>query len=104
VAVADGVVYLSSEDGYVYALDAATGDRRWKFAAERYVSAPTVVDRTVYLGGGDGELTVVDARTGKRRWRTRIGKAPFVGAPTASPTPWTPTPAGSGGRSPPAAP
>ena len=30
-AVADGVVYVGSDDDNLYAIDAATGDRRWIF-------------------------------------------------------------------------
>ena len=32
-AVADGAVYVGSEDSHLYALDAATGAERWRSAA-----------------------------------------------------------------------
>ena len=34
-AVADGTVFIGSRDNHVYALDAASGDLRWRFAGGR---------------------------------------------------------------------
>ena len=53
-AVADGVVYVGSQDGNVYALDAATGTEAWSFATGGAVdSAPAVADGVVYVGSND---------------------------------------------------
>ncbi|MEU1036113.1 PQQ-binding-like beta-propeller repeat protein [Streptomyces mirabilis] len=35
-AVADGIVFLSSSDGRVYALDAINGTERWTYRADAY--------------------------------------------------------------------
>ena len=48
VAVVDGVVYATSHDGALYALDAETGEERWVFAgADGQSSPPTVSDGVV---------------------------------------------------------
>jgi len=48
VVVSD-TVYIGSNDGYLYALDAATGDLRWKFKTGSWVeSSPAVVNGIVW--------------------------------------------------------
>ena len=54
VAVVDGVVYAGSWDGTLYALDAATGEKRWSFAAGgstqfQILKPPTVAGGLVYV-------------------------------------------------------
>jgi polyvinyl alcohol dehydrogenase (cytochrome) len=62
VTVANGVVYPSSMAGSggaptMFALDAATGDTLWSFAAGSSVNAgATVVEGVVYWGSGYGQL------------------------------------------------
>ena len=44
-AVADGMVYFGSFDGYLYAVDLNAGLEKWKFKCQSWVySSPTVVD------------------------------------------------------------
>ena len=60
--VLDGVVYVGSEDGNVYAADAATGALRWSYQTGAGVhSSPTVLDGVVYIGSGDSYLYALDA-------------------------------------------
>ena len=57
MAVANGVVYAGSMDleGHMYALDAATGAIRWRYASGGSVnSGPAVVNGVVYWGSGYG--------------------------------------------------
>ena len=69
-AVADGVVYIGSEDGFLYAVDQASGKEKWKFETSRQVvSTPTIANGVVYLVGFDATLTALDASTGKVKWR-----------------------------------
>ncbi|MGW1848005.1 protein kinase domain-containing protein [Streptomyces sp. NPDC001966] len=75
LAVVDGVVYggMWEKDGsYFYALDAATGDQRWRYRMQdRYgteVTAIRVSGDTVYAGDSRGDLHAVDARRGTRLW------------------------------------
>jgi len=65
LAVADGQVIVSSTDGGVYAVDAATGASTWLYPSGKpKLAAPVTVDQTIYLGAGN-TLLALDARTGK---------------------------------------
>ena len=62
-AVVDGVVYVGSYDGYVYALDAATGEMIWRFHTGYNVySSPAVVDGVVYVGSEDDHVYALGRR------------------------------------------
>ena len=53
-AIANGIVYVGSEDKQVYALNATIGDRLWSYATgDMVVSSPAVVDGVVYVGSYD---------------------------------------------------
>jgi outer membrane protein assembly factor BamB len=68
-AVADGIIYVGSRDGNLYALDAATGEQLWAFKTNSWVdSSPIVVGGVVYCGSNDGNLYALDAKTGEKRW------------------------------------
>lgn len=67
--VAFGVVYVGSYDNNVYALNAATGDFGWKYAADGgIVSKPVVNDNSILFGSEDHRVHVVSARTGRVNW------------------------------------
>jgi eukaryotic-like serine/threonine-protein kinase len=73
-AVANGVVYVGSEAGAVYALDAASGSARWRFQTAPVADAtPVVAEGTVFVGAGDGVFHALDALTGQERWSFRAG-------------------------------
>ncbi len=73
----DGIVYVSSHDGYLYALDAPTGRRLWRFRGGGACAAPAVVDGAVYLSSvylnGDGSLYALDPTTGRLLWEYGLG-------------------------------
>ncbi len=75
--VVDGVVYFGCGDGHLYALDAAGGSLRWKYATGDVVhSSPAVVDGTVFFGSWDTNLHALDAATGAVRWKFKTGDDP----------------------------
>ena len=64
-AVADGIVYIASEFGTLYAVDAVTGTELWRFATPvSLISTPMVVDGSLYVGSDDGNLYAIDPATG----------------------------------------
>jgi len=70
-AVANGVVFIGSIDGNVYAVDQETGKQKWKFktlASRQVTSSPAVANGVVYFGGFDGVCYALEAETGKLKW------------------------------------
>ena len=67
--VADGIVFCGSNDGRLYALFAATGEKRWEFKTGGAVcSSPVVAEGTVYFGSLDGNIYQLDANSGEKYW------------------------------------
>jgi outer membrane protein assembly factor BamB len=68
-AIVGTVVYVGSTDGFVYALDLATGKELWK-AKVGGVKAPVGYhDGRVYVGNDEGVFTCLDAKTGQEIWK-----------------------------------
>jgi outer membrane protein assembly factor BamB len=60
--VAGGTVYVGSQDGQVYALDATTGSLRWSYPTGGPVySGPAVAGGTVYVGSDDHKVYALSA-------------------------------------------
>ena len=78
--VIDGIMYTSGTWGYVYALDAATGNELWRFDPRADPQAARnpccdLVNRgvavwkgMVFVASVDGRLHALDAKTGKELW------------------------------------
>ena len=81
VAVWDDSVFVGTLDGYLVALDAKTGEERWRTdTIDRkppytITGAPRVIDGLVIIGNGGadfgvrGYVSAYDADTGEMRWR-----------------------------------
>jgi outer membrane protein assembly factor BamB len=68
--VVGDVVLFGSGAGAVYAVDATSGNVRWRVrTAGRVRGTPAVVDGTVYVGDTDGVLYAIDLASGTERWR-----------------------------------
>lgn len=68
-AIAGGRVFIGSDDGHLYALDAATGRKLWAFRTGEAIEAtPLVLDGAVYFGDSAGELRALDAVSGAQKW------------------------------------
>ena len=75
-AIANGIVYVGSRDGKLYALKASTGIKIWEFQTGSWVdSSPAISDGVVYFGSNDGGLYALDALNGEKLWffKTRYG-------------------------------
>ena len=73
-ALADGVLYVGSGDGGFHAVDAASGARRWRFAAGGKVRGGAAVagDRVVF-GSADRFVYALDRATGREIWKHDTG-------------------------------
>jgi outer membrane protein assembly factor BamB len=68
-AIADGVVYIASLSGYLYAIDQATGKEKWKFKSRMPIaSTPAIQGGLVYFVSSTGALGAIDAATGQPKW------------------------------------
>ena len=69
----NATVYIGSNDGFLYALNAITGKLRWKYGtnAEIY-STPTLTDGVLYVTSVDGYLYAIDPGTGKLKWKRGV--------------------------------
>ncbi|MBC8356496.1 MAG: PQQ-binding-like beta-propeller repeat protein [Planctomycetes bacterium] len=73
--VSDGkrVYFGSSSEDQVFAIELATGERRWSFFAEGPVRlAPTIADDKIYFGSDDGRAYCLNASDGKLVWRYQV--------------------------------
>jgi outer membrane protein assembly factor BamB len=84
--VSDGVVYVAGgflvgdkawydSPTYLYALDARSGEERWRFPCPSRYSpgGPAVSEGVVYIGGYDGYLYALDTETGQEIWKFQSG-------------------------------
>jgi uncharacterized repeat protein (TIGR01451 family) len=77
-AVVKGVVYVGSQDGHVYALNAAKGSKLWSFSSPAYiVSSPAVINGVVYIGAANGALYAINAASGAELWSFVSGSYVF---------------------------
>ncbi len=73
-AVVGGVVYVGSSDGWLYAIDEASGGEIWRFATGGPVdSSPAVAGGVVFASSRDRSIYAIDARSGKKRWSVALG-------------------------------
>lgn len=79
-SVADGIVYVGSEDKNIYAIGAWSGNLIWSFATkDAILSSPAIANGRVYTGGDDGYVYCLNAYTGALLWQTFVnGDLPFT--------------------------
>jgi polyvinyl alcohol dehydrogenase (cytochrome) len=94
-AFAGGALYVGSQSGQVYALDAQTGCARWIFTTTAEVRTGVVVSGwrrgdsgarpLLYFGDITGNVYALDARSGRLAWRLKADPHPsstVTGTPT----------------------
>jgi len=82
--IADGRVFLATDNGAVHAVSLDDGESLWSFATgEGNRATPAVSGGLVYTGGGvDGRLYALDAATGAPAWSYATGDYLTYVAPT----------------------
>lgn len=71
--VVDGVLFVGSQKGIVYALDAATGCEYWRSQAEKDVRSPIVVrDGFAFFTDVGATAYAVKAATGEAVWKVKM--------------------------------
>ena len=68
--LAGGVLYVGSDDGHVYALDALTGHERWEFdAGAEARPGAAIAGGLLFVATADGVLHAIETESGVERWR-----------------------------------
>ena len=84
--VAGGRVFVGSQNGTVYSLDAKTGCIRWTFSASGGVRTAVTIGATlVYFGDTAANVYALDADTGREVWKRKADDHPLARM-TGSPT------------------
>jgi len=74
--VTNGIVYVGSQDGKLYAFEAATGQQKWAAQTAGPIrSSPAVANGVVYIGSYDHKLYAFDAVSGQMKWAAPTGGA-----------------------------
>lgn len=92
-AIVSGRIFVGSDIGYVYSLDAATGCVYWSYQAKGAVRPAVSIARVksrgktkyaAFFGDAHANAYAVDAQTGEQLWTTRVDDH-FVARITAAP-------------------
>jgi outer membrane protein assembly factor BamB/tRNA A-37 threonylcarbamoyl transferase component Bud32 len=77
VSEALGLIYFTSVDHGVYALDHTNGQQAWRFEMDGpgTTSSPAISGEAVYVGSSDGHLYSLNARSGELRWKFDTGSS-----------------------------
>lgn len=77
----EGVCYVGSFDGHMYALDVSNGYSMWRFRTNGpIISSAAINEDLLFFGSTDGYLYAVNSETAKEKWRFNTEK-PIVASP-----------------------
>ncbi len=84
-AVDEGILYVASVDGDLFAVEADTGKQVWRVETGLRASAgPGVAEGLLAIGTAEGQLAAFDTRTGEELWRrdlnSEILAVPAIGS------------------------
>ncbi len=77
IASYNAMVYIAGSDGYLYALDAATGAITWKFNDDGQMANPAYADNTIFVGDSKGQFYAFNAATGTVKWNVSLSTAGY---------------------------
>ncbi|WP_268846545.1 PQQ-binding-like beta-propeller repeat protein [Flavobacterium aestivum] len=78
--VQNGIVYIGSEDGFLYAIEEQSGKLHWKFKTGGAVhSSPVIFKNLVYIGSFDGNYYAIDTKNGHLKWKFKTGGENWFG-------------------------
>ena len=76
----DGIVYIGSEDGFLFAIDEKSGNLKWKFKTNGAIhSSLSLFENIIYFGSFDGNYYAVNTKNGKLLWKFKTGGEHWLG-------------------------
>lgn len=78
LALEGGSLYVATGYGEVVALDAASGDVRWRQRLDAGATTPTVAGGLVYVVSRDNQAWAIDASSGRVRWQLQTAPSGAV--------------------------
>lgn len=70
LAAAYAMVFFGCRDKCLYAVDAASGQKKYTFKTDgEIIACPVVADGLVYVAGRDKSMYAIEARSGEKRWQ-----------------------------------
>jgi outer membrane protein assembly factor BamB len=84
-AVTGNTVYVGDNNDVFYALDATTGQEKWRFTAFSNISTnPVIFNNTVIFGADDATVYALDTTTGSKVWTFRTENMILSSSPKIS--------------------
>jgi outer membrane protein assembly factor BamB len=69
---AGGLIFTAGDNGHVRALNAETGELKWKYLTPAPIKyPPTIAHNHAFVGCADGHVYALEAQTGRLLWRFR---------------------------------
>lgn len=68
----DELLYVPSQGGYFYALDAHSGAEKWKYPIGTSTAVPAAADGKVFIADWSGFFAALDAYNGQLIWKTTL--------------------------------
>lgn len=77
----EGMCFVGSSDGYMYAVDASNGFNSWRFRTNGpVISSPVEANGLLYFTSADGCVYAINSQSGREKWKFPTDK-PMVGSP-----------------------
>ncbi len=77
----EGICYIGSTDGFMYALDASNGYNSWRFRTNGpIISSPVESKGLLYFSSADGFVYAINAQSAREKWKFQTEK-PVVASP-----------------------
>ncbi len=77
----EGICYVGSTDGYMYAIDVTNGFNSWRFRTNGpIISSPVEHKGLLYFASADGYVYAINAQSSREKWKFQTEK-PMVSSP-----------------------
>jgi len=76
-----GMVFVTSTDGYLYAINATTGAKIWDFMIGTDANSPSVAHGKVFITSKSGNVHAINMYSGLEVWSKSLGEEAGFGAP-----------------------